>query len=511
MGLEFKGLAKSFGAVTALDGVSFDVAEGEIHALVGENGAGKSTLLKVLAGIVVPDRGELHWHSQRLAFANPRQALERGIGMVYQEMLAFPNLSVAGNIFAGREITRGGLGVLDEAAMHARTQTLLEELHIPVTPDTPMEQLPAALAQLVQVARALAFDCKVLVLDEPTTSLTDVEVDHLFREVRALKARGITVLFVSHRIPEVFRLCDRITVMRDGRHAGTFDRDTTTPDTIVRAMVGREPPARLSRGTDSPDSHDSRNSQRTPRLRVRGLSRGTRFRDIAFDVHAGEVVALFGLVGSGRSDVLESIFGVHPAESGLIEVDGDVMQATTARGAIRAGLSLVPEDRQRQGLFFNLSQRDNIAIPMADAGTAIAIDRVAEAGAADWQRRDLSIKTATLDATPDALSGGNQQKIVAAKWLATAPKVLLLDEPTKGVDVGAKFEIHGIIRRQVDAGMACLMVSSDLPEVLSLADRILVMREGRLMGELAGATATDDQVMHMATHHHSAETREATA
>jgi rhamnose transport system ATP-binding protein len=500
--LQFRQLAKAFGAVKALDGVSFDVAEGEIHALVGENGAGKSTLLKILAGIVTPDRGELEWRGQRLSFTSPRQALEHGIGMVYQEMLAFPNLSVAANIFAGRELTKRpfpGLAMLDDAAMHARTRTLLDELHIPVAPDTPMEQLPAALSQLVQVARALAFDCKVLVLDEPTTSLTDVEVDHLFRIVRTLKERGLTVLFVSHRIPEVFRLCDRITVMRDGQFAGTFDRATTTPDDVVRAMVGREPPKRIR---ESGESGESQRVQQpvTPRLRVRSLSRGTRFRDVSFEVHPGEVVALFGLVGSGRSDLLETIFGLRPANSGTIEVDGVAVQPKDARAAVRAGLSLVPEDRQRQGLFFNLSQRDNIAIPLAEAGTSPTIDTFAEAGAADWQRRDLGIKTASLDLPPDTLSGGNQQKIVVAKWLATSPKVLLLDEPTKGVDVGAKFDIHGIIRRQVEAGMACLMVSSDLPEVLALADRILVMREGRLMGELAGATATDDQVMRLATH-----------
>jgi rhamnose transport system ATP-binding protein len=495
--LRFSGLAKSFGAVKALDGVSFDVAEGEIHALIGENGAGKSTLLKILAGIVSPDRGELHWRGEKLAFTSPRQALEHGIGMVYQEMLAFPNLTVAGNIFAGREITTR-VGWLDEAAMFARTKTLLDELHIPVAPDTPMEQLPAALSQLVQVARALAFDCKVLVLDEPTTSLTDVEVDHLFREVRALKERGMTVLFVSHRIPEVFRLCDRITVMRDGRYAGTFDRATTTPDTVVRAMVGREPPTRLSR---SDKTHPPAAS---PRLRVRSLSRGTRFRDVSFEVHAGEVVALFGLVGSGRSDVVEAIFGLNPADSGTVEIDGAATRLTTARAGALAGLSLVPEDRQRQGLCFNLSQRDNISIPRAEKLGAMLIDRAGEAAAADAQRAGINIKTPSLDSTPDTLSGGNQQKIVAAKWLATSPKVLLLDEPTKGVDVGAKFEIHGLIRRQVDAGMACLMVSSDQPEVLTLSDRIMVMREGRLQVELIVAKETDDQVMKLATHEDTA-------
>jgi rhamnose transport system ATP-binding protein len=257
-------------------------------------------------------------------------------------------------------------------------------------------------------------------------------------------------------------------------------------------MVGREPPARLSRTGAA--------SGAPVRLRVQKLTRRPRFTDVSFEVRAGEVVALFGLVGSGRSDVLEAIFGVHPAESGSIEVDGAAVRLESARAATRAGLSLVPEDRQKQGLFFNLSQRDNIAIPLAETGTSLIVDAKKETSAAEWQRRDLGIKTASLDLTPDALSGGNQQKIVAAKWLATSPKVLLLDEPTKGVDVGAKFEIHGIIRRQVEAGMACVMVSSDLPEVLSLADRILVMREGRLQGELPGATATDDQVMRLATH-----------
>ncbi|TAK15578.1 MAG: sugar ABC transporter ATP-binding protein [Acidobacteria bacterium] len=490
--LAFRDVSRSFGAVKALDGVTFSVAEGEIHALIGENGAGKSTLLKILAGIVQPERGQLFWRGEPLVCSSPRQALERGIGMVYQEMLAFPNLTVAGNIFAGREITKTG-GRLDERAMHARTKALLDELHIPVSPDTPMEQLPAALSQLVQVARALAFDCKVLVLDEPTTSLTDVEVDHLFREVRALKARGMTVLFVSHRIPEVFRLCDRITVMRDGKYAGTFDRETTTPDTVVRAMVGRTPPPRL---TPAGSAH----VQAPVRLEVRGLGKRGRFSDVSLAVRKGEVVALFGLVGSGRSDVLEAIFGTRPADTGTVEVDGAAVRLNSARAAAQAGLSLVPEDRQRQGLCFALSQRDNIAIPRAEKIGAARVNRLEETSVCDAQRQGLNIKTPSLDSTPDTLSGGNQQKVVAAKWLATSPKVLLLDEPTKGVDVGAKFEIHGIIRREVDAGMACLMVSSDLPEVLALADRILVMREGRLQGELAGATATDDAVMRLATH-----------
>lgn len=503
-GLSFRHISRSFGVVKALSDVSFDVAAGEAHALIGENGAGKSTLLKILAGIVQPDQGELRFGDERLTFQTPRHALERGIGMVYQEMLSFPNLSVAANIFAGRELLKSG-GRLDEAAMRTRTAQLLAELHVPASPDTPMDQLPAALCQLVQVARALAFDCKVLVLDEPTTSLTDAEVDHLFAVVTALKQRGLTILFVSHRIPEVFRLCDRITVLRDGTHAGTFVTAETTPDTIVRAMVGREPPKRVgtsrSLGSEgSLGSDGSSGSSGSVRLAVKSLSRSPRFRDVSFDVRAGEVVGLFGLVGSGRSEVLETIFGIAPATGGHVEIDGQRVDIRSARDAARAGLGFVPEERARQGLFFNLSLVPNIILPKAAKEAVLRIRGQADRRAADTQVANLHIKTSSVDRTPDTLSGGNQQKVVAAKWLATSPKVLLLDEPTKGVDVGARFELHAIIRQQVDAGMACLMVSSDLPEVLALADRILVMREGRLMGELDGATATDDTVMHLATH-----------
>jgi rhamnose transport system ATP-binding protein len=489
--LEFRDIAKSFGAVQALGGVSFAVAEGEAHACVGENGAGKSTLLKILAGIVRPDRGEVYWRGERLRLGSPRDALEHGIGMVYQEMLAFRNLSVSANIFAGRELTFGG-GRLNERAMVERTAELLKRLHVPVSPTTPMEHLPAAYCQLVQVAKALAFDCHVLVLDEPTTSLTDAEVDHLFGVLADLKSRGVTVLFVSHRIPEVFRLCDRITVLRDGKLAGTFDRSTATPDAIVRAMVGREPPERLARGTVTRDA--------PPRLALDRLTRKPWFEDITLEVRPGEIVALFGLVGSGRTELVETVFGVRRQESGRVLVDGRELTVRSSRDAARAGLGLVPEERQRQGLLFNLTLRHNVALPRAEKLGVSVINDGDERELASRQVAALSIRTPTIDRAPDELSGGGQQKVVAAKWLATAPAVLLLDEPTKGVDVGAKFEIHGIIRRQAAEGMACLMVSSDLPEVLSLADRILVMREGHIRGELAGEDATDEAVMRLATH-----------
>src|SRR5262245_49383596 len=312
-GLEFREVTKAFGAVQALRGVSFSVADGEAHALVGENGAGKSTLLKILAGLVHPDGGAIYWRGASLAITSPRAALERGIGMVYQEMLSFPNLTVSGNIFAGRELTRGGR--LQESAMRTRTRAILADLHLDINPDVRAESLSAAHRQLPQVARALAFDCRVLVLDEPTTALTDAEADHLFAVLQRLQARGTTLIYVSHRLPEVFRLCDRMTVLRDGRHAGTFPKAEVTSDRIVRAMVGRDLPPRAERPATPPGP---------PRLRVRGLTRRPAFHDVTLEVAAGEIVALFGLVGSGRSELLETLFGLFTPGAGTIEVNGRV-------------------------------------------------------------------------------------------------------------------------------------------------------------------------------------------
>jgi rhamnose transport system ATP-binding protein len=488
-GLEFQQISKSFGAVRAVRGVSFSVAEGEAHALVGENGAGKSTLLKILAGILRPDEGTLAWRGDPLHLSTPRDALERGIGMVYQEMLSFPNLTVTGNIFAGREIVRGGQ--LREREMRARTRELLSQLHLRIDPDARAESLSAAHRQLLQVARALAFDCRILVLDEPTTSLTDAEADHLFAVLGTLKQRGTTLLYVSHRLPEVFRLCDRITVLRDGGYVGTFNRSEVTPERIVAAMVGRELPPRAA--------HAAAAAAGPPVLELRGLTRQPCFHDVTLTVAAGDIVGLFGLVGSGRSELLETLFGLYPADRGSVLVSGHLARIRSGRDATRAGLALVPEERQRQGLFFNLSLRHNLVLPARTAAGAIAIRPGVERREAERLVRSWRIKAPNVEALPDSLSGGNQQKVVLAKWLATSPRVLLLDEPTKGVDVGAKFEIHEIIRQQAAQGLGCLVVSSDLPEVLALCNRILVMREGRLQGEL-GADASEEAVMRLATH-----------
>jgi ABC-type sugar transport system ATPase subunit len=493
--VEFHHIDKSFGAVDALRDVSFTIDVGEAHAIVGENGAGKSTLLKILAGELRPDRGELRLGDAPVTLASPRDALARGIGLVHQEMLLFPNLTVAGNIFAGRELT-GRFGWLRDGAMRDRARALLARLHLPVSPDTAVETLPVAHRQLLQVARALAFDCRTLALDEPTTALTAAESEHLFRVLADLRRDGVTLIYVSHRLPEVFRLCQRASVLRDGRFVGTFRTDAVTPDDIIQAMVGRAIPKRVAQGFPGPPQRGTREGG-SPAIFVLDDLTGECFQGISLTVNSGEIVGIFGLVGSGRTELLESIVGLRPTRSGSLSIDGQPSRFRSPRDAARAGVVLVPEERQRQGLFFNLNIRHNIALPSAEANR-VRVIRPSEREQATAVLRRWRIGARAPEETPDVLSGGNQQKLVAAKWLALNPRVLLLDEPTKGVDVGAKYDIHGIVRTMADSGAACLVVSSDLPELLSLTDRILVMREGRLRGEIAAAEADEEQVMRLA-------------
>jgi ABC-type sugar transport system ATPase subunit len=494
--VEFHHVSKSFGAVAALSDVTFAIERAGAHAIVGENGAGKSTLLKILAGTVRPDAGELHLDGHRAALAGPREALSRGVGLVHQEMLAFPNLSVTANVFAGRELTNR-VGWLRDRAMRERTRELLDRLGVSVSPDRLVESLPVALRQIVQIARALALECRTLALDEPTTSLTAGECDHLFRILDDVRGSGVTLIYVSHRLPEVFRLCDRITVLRDGRYVATFERDAVDHDRVVQAMVGRSIPRRTARDASSDRRERSADGAAAPLLRVDDVSVPPCCERVSLSVAAGEIVGIFGLVGSGRSELLETIVGLRRAVGGRIEIDGRTIRVRSPREAARAGVVLVPEDRQRQGLCFNLSVRHNLLLPLAEASRQWIVSsgerRTATALVEQWR-----IRAASIDAMPDALSGGNQQKVVVAKWLALQPRVLLLDEPTKGVDVGAKDELHDLIRHAAAAGAAVLVVSSDLPEILSLVDRIVVMREGRIRGELRAADADEESVMRLA-------------
>ncbi len=490
-GLVFDHITKNYGRTLALDDVSFSVERGTVHALCGENGAGKSTLMRILAGMVRADRGHIRWQGAPLDSLTPRDALDHHIGIVPQEPVLFPNLTVAENVFAGREPV-DVTGRIKRQEMRARTEAVLKELHAALDPDHPVEHLGPAQQQLVQIARTLAFECEVLILDEPTTCLTDAEVAHLEVIMRRLKEQQVTMLYVSHRMSEVFRLCDGVTVLRDGKHILTAPMGEVTEDSLVRAMVGRE--LLLDHRRETGAAADAQVA-----LDVRQLTRRPRFRDISFSVRAGEIVGLFGLIGSGRTEVLETLFGLYRADGGGIQIFGQPLAPRSPVDAVRAGMVLVPEARYSQGLLFNLDLRHNLQLPRAESDRRWRIVHSRERAEAKRWMADWHVKAEGPDSAPDSLSGGNQQKVLIAKWMATNPRVLLLDEPTRGVDVGAKAEIHRTIQGLASSGLAVLVVSSDLPEVLTLADRILVMREGRLQGELPGADATEEAVMHLAT------------
>jgi rhamnose transport system ATP-binding protein len=490
-GLVFDHITKNYGRTLALNDVSFSVQRGTVHALVGENGAGKSTLMRILAGMVRADRGHIRWQGSPLDSATPRDALDHGVGIVPQEPVLFPNLTVAENVFAGREPVAVS-GRVKRQEMRERTAAVLRDLHVKLDPDAPVDALGPAQQQLVQIARALAFTCHVLILDEPTTCLTDAEVAHLEAILHRLREQKVTMLYVSHRLSEVFRLSDNVTVLRDGKHMMSGPIGEVTQESLVRAMVGRELALEQRRQPDALE-------QAPIALDVRDLAREPLFRGITFRVRAGEIVGLFGLIGSGRTEVLETLFGLHSPNSGTMHIHGQPLAPRSPVDTVRAGMVLVPEARHSQGLLFNLDLRHNLQLSRAEADKRWWISDGRERGEARRWMTDWHVKAESPDSLPDTLSGGNQQKVLIAKWVATSPRVLLLDEPTRGVDVGAKAEIHRTIQSLASAGLACVVVSSDLPEVLALADRILVMREGRLQGELPGAGATEEAVMHLAT------------
>ena len=487
--LALNGVSKSFGAVAALRDVHLELRAGEAHGLVGENGAGKSTVVKVLAGVHPPDSGTVVLDGKPLALSGPADARAAGIAVIYQEPTLFPDLSIAENIFMGRQPMRS-LRRIDTAQMRSRSAELFARLGVQLDPDRPARGLSIADQQLVEIAKAISLDARVLVMDEPTAALSGVEVERLFAVVRSLRDAGAAVLFISHRFDEVFALCQRITVMRDGHWVSTDPADRLTIADVVRRMVGREvsqlfPKEATRRGE--------------PRLEVRGLT-SRSFTDVSFTVHGGEIVALAGLVGAGRSEVSRAVFGVDRYDSGEVVVDGRKLPRGDAAAAIRAGLALVPEDRRQQGLIMELSVERNATLPRRWSLTrAGLLFGGAERRAADRWAQRLQVKAARLTDPVDTLSGGNQQKLVLAKWLATAPKVLIVDEPTRGIDIGTKAEVHRLLSRLAADGVAVLMVSSELPEVLGMADRVLVMHEGRLVADIPRDRADEESVMRAAT------------
>ncbi len=485
-------MSKAFDGVAALAGVDLDVQPGEIHALCGENGAGKSTLIRVLAGSCRPDAGQVLIGSQRLTLGSVAASETAGIAVIHQEPVAFPHLSAAENIFVGREPRRLGGLWLDRRTMRQRTLNLLRQLGEGFDPGVPTGELTLAQRQMVAIARALSCDCRLFILDEPTASLSARETEALFRIIGQLQAAGVSVLYVSHRLEEVFRLANRVSVLRDGHAVGTRAIREIDRAGLIQMMVGRELGVMARPGPPS-------RSPGPALLDVEGLTRAGAFYDVSFQLRAGEVVGFAGLVGAGRSEVARAIFGVDPYERGTVSLPGRRLAPGSVRAALGLGLALVPEDRQRLGLVMEMSVSANItlAILRSLARAGLRSPR-RECEVASRMIRELGIKVPGVHAEAKTLSGGNQQKLLLGKWLAAAPRVLLLDEPTRGVDVGAKAEVHRLVRRLAEQGMATMLISSDLPEVLALSDRILVMRAGRIVGELCGAEATQERVMSLA-------------
>lgn len=473
-----------------LDGVSLEVRTGEVHALTGENGAGKSTLMKVLAGVHAPDSGEVRLNGRKLELGSPPAALKAGVAMIYQELLPFRDLTIAENIFMGREPASRFLGWVDKTAMRREAGELLGRLGVELSPTRKMKDLSVAEMQTVEIAKALARRAEVIIMDEPTSALSQREAEGLFRTIGALRERGAAVIYISHKLEEVFRLADRVTVLRDGWLVSTQAINALTPDRLIALMVGRElpqgfPTAVAAKGEAA--------------LSVRGLRKTGWFREVSFEVRRGEILGLAGLMGAGRTALVNAIYGLEPAEAGEIRVNGKAVGIRQPADALAAGIGLVSEDRKVFGLVPTLGVRPNMTLSALQRWCRCGvIHHAAEARAAEEQLRALAIKTSSPDEPVEHLSGGNQQKVVLARTLLTEPQILLLDEPTRGIDIAAKAEVHALIARLAALGKAAVLVSSELPELFRLSSRMLVMRQGEVTAELDARRTTSEEVLKFA-------------
>ena len=488
--LRMEGIGKSFPGVRALDDVSFEVRPGEVHALMGENGAGKSTLMKILAGAYQADSGRILLDNQPVTLDTPQRAMELGINIIYQEFNLVPQLSVAENIYLGREPQGAVPGWVNFRTMRADAQRVMDNLGANIDVRTPVSRLSVAMQQMVEIAKATSRKSRVIAMDEPSATLTDHELQNLYRLIRQLRGEGVSIIYISHRMDEVFAISDRITVLRDGHTVGTKDRGDVTPDELIKMMVGRTLEDNFPK-VPAP--------QGRPLLEVKGLTRKGIIEDISFTVHAGEVVALAGLVGSGRTEIARCLFGADSFDSGDILLDGQKLTLRGPQDAIRAGLGLVTEDRKGQGLVLNLAVRENTTLAALPSLTPRGfIQSKREVAVSKEYVKNLGVRTPSVEQKVKNLSGGNQQKVVLSKWLLTNSKVLILDEPTRGIDVGAKVEIYQLMNRLAAEGVGLIMISSELPEVLGMADRILVMRQGRLVGQMSRAEATQEKIGELA-------------
>jgi ABC-type sugar transport system ATPase subunit len=486
------GISKAFPGVQALRDVNLTVERGEIHALMGENGAGKSTLMKVLTGAYQADAGSITWRGEPATIEAPGDAQALGISMIHQELSLLPFMTVGQNVFLGREPRSRLPGVIDWGALYGQTADWLAQLDLHVDPRAEVRELSIAQQQMVEVAKALSLEASLIVMDEPTSSLTDQETEVLFGMMRALRARGVAIIYISHRLEEVFAIADKVTVLRDGRYIATHPTSDLTHHRIVSLMVGRELVEEMYAYAPT--------ERRDVALQTADLSDGRELKSASFTLYGGEILGLAGLIGAGRTALAETLFGIRRAAGGEIRVAGQVRHIRSPREAIQAGFGFVPEDRKQQGLFLNMAVRDNIVMSGLGQVSRLGFVRSSEANqVAGSFVKKLDVRTPGLRQLVRNLSGGNQQKVVIARWLMLQPRVLILDEPTRGVDVGAKAEIHALMRQLAADGVAVLMISSELPEVLGVSDRILVMHEGRVTGEFSRDEATQDKIMHAAT------------
>lgn len=487
--LQVHHVFKSFGGVHALQNVQFELQAGEIHALLGENGAGKSTLIKIMTGVYQPDAGEIVFEGRSLHLANTHEAQGEGIVAIYQEPSLFPDLDIAENIFVGRQPTRRGH--IDWPRMYREAGDLLRRLGVSLDPRTKARALSVAQMQLVEIARAISIDAKVLIMDEPTSSLTLGEIDDLFVIVRQLRQQGTSIIFISHHLEELFTLCDRVTILRDGTYVATRLMTDITPDGLIQLMVGRTLSELFPKQEVPPGDVV---------LEVAGLGVAGSFADVSFSVRRGEIVGMAGLIGAGRTEVARALFGITPATAGTIKLHGKLVTITNPHTAMALGIGYVPEDRKLHGLVLDMSIADNITLPeLANFAHMGWLDGKREQAAAATGAQQLEVRMRSVAQPVGQLSGGNQQKVVLAKWLGTKPRVLILDEPTRGIDVGTKAAVHRLMSSLAAQGMAILMISSELPEVLGMSDRILVMREGRVTGQFTRAQATQETLMAAAT------------
>ena len=491
--VEMRNIDKSFPGVKALRSARLDLRAGEVHALMGENGAGKSTLMRILTGVMTPDRGEISLNGKKVTITSPRAAQDLGISIIHQELNLMNHLTVAQNIFIGREPRKFFGMFVDEAKLNADTNALFDHMGVQIDANAEVGEYSVARQQLVEIAKAISFRSQVLIMDEPTSALNDQEVEHLFKVIAELKAQGVGIVYITHKMDEVERIADRITIMRDGETIDTLPAEGTPVATVISLMVGRDL-------ADGERVHDGQFGEEV--LRVENLNRGQAVRDVSFSLRKGEILGFAGLMGAGRTEVARAIFGADAIDSGTIHIHGKKVKIDSPKDAVAQGLAYLSEDRKQFGLVTGMSVRDNITMPSwaRFAGSGMWMrDGDMKKQAADYVDI-LRIKTPSVEQESRLLSGGNQQKVVIAKWLLRDCDILIFDEPTRGIDVGAKAEIYRLLQGLADQGKAIIVISSELPEVLRLSHRILVMSEGKIMGELEGKSATQESIMSLATH-----------